>query len=87
VIWWSSLVVWVSLGLLGLGWLPPTHHSWSRGERIVLWTIALFVCAALGPLGLWQMIRLDRQERRIRGAFTRAASRSCSGVLRPDDDP
>jgi hypothetical protein len=71
VIWWIGLVVWMSIGLSGLAWLPPSHPSWSRRARLVLQAFFVFALAMLGPLGLWQMIRLDRQERRIGGARLR----------------
>ena len=72
MIWWIGLAAWAALGLLGLRWLPPAHHSWSRGGLVVLWLIAICICAMLGPIGLWQMIRLDRQERRIEKLCSRA---------------
>jgi len=33
-----------------------------------MWAILIVMSVVLGPLGLWQMIRLDRQEQRLNGA-------------------
>jgi len=68
--WWTGLTVWVALGLLGIVWMPRAHSSWGLGGRIVMWAILVTMLAVLGPFGLWQMVRLDRQERPSMGDDT-----------------
>jgi hypothetical protein len=62
--WWIGFGLWVASGLVGLFWMPPAHPSWSGVDKILLMVLMTIMSAILGPVGLWRVIYLDRQERR-----------------------